>query len=143
MICKNCKEDKDINCFSLRSNKGNKRQPYCKECARSKQQEWYYKSKENQKRNIRRSNINSEKKRLFLARFIKRVKLRFGCKLCRYKRCSSALDFHHLDPSTKEYGISKMVNDKMSIHLIKKEMRKCIVVCGNCHKEIHENVTEI
>ena len=138
MVCSKCKKDKDQSDFSLRSNKNQKRQPYCKECARQIQQEWYYRSKENQKRNILLSDKISKKKRKYLNKFITRIKLMFGCKICGYKKCGSALEFHHLDKNTKDFSISQMANKKISIQTIKKEIRKCVCVCSNCHKEIHE-----
>ena len=30
------------------------------------------------------------------------------CQICGYDRCIEALEFHHLDPSQKEFGISKI-----------------------------------
>lgn len=43
------------------------------------------------------------------------------------------LQFHHKDPSTKEYTISAQT--KYSIML--KEVYKCVAVCANCHTELH------
>lgn len=60
------------------------------------------------------------------------------CVKCGYKRCISALDFHHLDPNKKDFSISQNMN--MSWDKIKKEIDKCILVCSNCHREIHEEL---
>ena len=61
------------------------------------------------------------------------------CSKCGYNKCSSALEFHHLDPSKKEFGVMAggftRAWDK-----IKKELDKCILVCANCHREIHEGI---
>ena len=64
---------------------------------------------------------------------IKRVKLFIGCTLCGYKKHSDALHFDHLDITTKHAEISKMKSH--SIGSVKKEMRKCRVLCANCHAE--------
>lgn len=48
------------------------------------------------------------------------------------------LDFHHRDPTQKEIGISDAVNSKWTLERLKKEIEKCIVVCANCHRKIHE-----
>jgi hypothetical protein len=60
------------------------------------------------------------------------------CVKCGYKKCISALDFHHLDPNKKDFSISQNMN--MSWDKIKKEIDKCILVCSNCHREIHEEL---
>lgn len=57
------------------------------------------------------------------------------CERCGYNKCITALEFHHLDPSKKDFGIgSKKV---LSFEKCKEEVDKCILVCSNCHKEIH------
>ena len=64
-----------------------------------------------------------------------------SCKLCGYDRCTDALDFHHLDPDKKDFSISKMGN--MSLPKILKEIDKCIMVCANCHREIHAGLLQV
>ncbi len=70
-----------------------------------------------------------------LREFTNRVCLRFGCSKCGYKKCARALHFHHIDPATKVARVCQMVSDKLNICLIKKEMRKCVILCSNCHME--------
>lgn len=57
------------------------------------------------------------------------------CVLCGYSKCLGALDFHHRDPSTKEARIS--TGNTKSIARLRVEAAKCILVCANCHREIH------
>ena len=45
------------------------------------------------------------------------------------------LQFHHKDPSTKDFTIGDMRN--YSLDKIQKEIDKCIVLCANCHIEFH------
>lgn len=59
---------------------------------------------------------------------------------CGYNKCVDALEFHHLDPSKKEFTLSGMTR---SWKRIKKELDKCILVCSNCHKEIEYGLKEI
>ena len=59
-----------------------------------------------------------------------------GCVLCGYNKNIAALDFHHLDPSQKDYSPRGLMRKK-SIDEIMNEIRKCILVCKNCHAEIH------
>ena len=65
------------------------------------------------------------------------------CVVCGYNKYIGALDFHHTDPSIKDFGISKFRNTsfKKNEVIIKKELDKCILVCRNCHAEIHGNIT--
>lgn len=44
------------------------------------------------------------------------------------------LEFNHIDPTTKEYNVSQLLNNNYSISLLKKEISKCEVLCANCHK---------
>ncbi len=58
------------------------------------------------------------------------------CVKCGYnKECPSAFDFHHLDPTEKEIKIG---GSSLSFEKLKKETDKCVLVCKNCHAEIHE-----
>ena len=57
------------------------------------------------------------------------------CQICGYKRCIKALEFHHIDPSTKEFGLSTRGLTR-SWAKIKKEVDKCVLVCANCHREV-------
>lgn len=57
------------------------------------------------------------------------------CCKCGYDKTIIALEFHHLDPSEKELSIS--CNKNPSWDKLKLELDKCILVCANCHREIH------
>jgi len=59
-----------------------------------------------------------------------------NCQKCGYDKCIDALEFHHLDPSQKEFSPSTKGHCK-SWDSIKKELDKCLLVCSNCHREIH------
>ena len=61
-----------------------------------------------------------------------------GCSICRYKKSLSALHFHHMN--SKKLPLSKMHG--YSRKSVKEEMRKCILVCANCHSEIHDKERE-
>tara|TARA_R110001632_G_scaffold117708_2_gene229864 strand:- start:1222 stop:1680 length:459 start_codon:yes stop_codon:yes gene_type:complete len=67
--------------------------------------------------------------------FVRRVKSIYGCSVCGYKKSLMALHFHHTGPKRGE--ISTMLG--YSRKSLKEEIRNCILVCSNCHCEIHEN----
>lgn len=62
------------------------------------------------------------------------------CMNCGYNRCQDALDFHHVS-GNKEFGISKDGITR-SWKRIKQELAKCILICANCHREIHAGFTQ-
>ena len=67
------------------------------------------------------------------------VKLLGGkCSICGYKNCLEALEFHHPNPKIKEFKLGS--GNTMSWKEYKKEALKCILVCSNCHKEIHSKI---
>jgi 5-methylcytosine-specific restriction endonuclease McrA len=58
------------------------------------------------------------------------------CQICGYKRCIEALEFHHLDPTQKDFGISHKGYTRRW-ETVKEEVEKCILLCANCHREVH------
>ena len=62
------------------------------------------------------------------------------CKICGYKKCIQAMEFHHLNPKEKDFTIS---GKSWSFERLKSEVDKCILICSNCHAEIHAGVNEI
>ena len=56
--------------------------------------------------------------------------------MCGYNKCVASLDFHHEDPTKKEYGISSN-GSTISWEKLKIELDKCILLCANCHRELH------
>lgn len=57
------------------------------------------------------------------------------CALCGYDYCIEALEFHHIKPEEKSYQLSSGNCHKLEEDL--KEAKKCLLVCANCHREIH------
>lgn len=71
-------------------------------------------------------------------RLNKRYKLiaRHGgkCQICGYSKCLSALEFHHKDPNQKEIAVT----GNFSMERLSREADKCLLLCANCHREIHD-----
>ena len=63
------------------------------------------------------------------------------CCICGYNRYIGALEFHHLNPNEKDFGIGSKGYTR-SLEKVKEELDKCICVCSNCHKEIHAGVID-
>lgn len=63
------------------------------------------------------------------------------CEICGYCKCDSAFDFHHRDPSLKDKNIANIVHDN-SWDKVTKELDKCMLLCANCHRELHSKLNE-
>ena len=64
------------------------------------------------------------------------------CHLCGYNRSISALDIHHLNASKKSFGISQSGCTR-SWERVKREIEKCVLICANCHREVHAGITQL
>ena len=60
------------------------------------------------------------------------------CSICGERRVP-CLDFHHVDPTTKDFEVASMVYEQRSKEKILAEVDKCIVLCSNCHRMHHHN----
>ena len=58
------------------------------------------------------------------------------CEMCGYGKCSEALEFHHISSSKKAFSISNKGYTR-SWKRVKEELDKCILLCANCHRELH------
>jgi predicted HNH restriction endonuclease len=65
-----------------------------------------------------------------------------ACEVCGYNRCVAALDFHHIDEKTKSFSLSTRGLTR-SWEKIKNEIQKCVLVCSNCHREIHSGLIQL
>ena len=59
------------------------------------------------------------------------------CSICGYDKNYAALEFHHVDQSSKSFQLDSRHLSNTSMKSIMNEVEKCILVCSNCHKEIH------
>lgn len=57
------------------------------------------------------------------------------CEQCGYDKCLGSLDFHHVDPTEKDPNWKKMRTWKFE--RVKDELDKCMLLCKNCHGELH------
>lgn len=59
------------------------------------------------------------------------------CQQCGYDSCKRAIDCHHLDTEEKDLEPSKMRSSFVSLERMRKEFEKCVLLCSNCHREVH------
>ena len=57
-----------------------------------------------------------------------------GCAICGYNKCSAALEFHHVNSRNKKFQIQA---NRIGQQSFADELSKCVLLCSNCHREIH------
>lgn len=115
MLCNACHKSLEINDFGTRAEKGQGgRRTYCKPCFST-----YI---------CKRFNA----KKIAACRF-----LGDKCSKCQQSFPYPIYNFHHRDPSTKEFQWQKL--RLQSIETILRELSKCDLVCANCHTEGHSS----
>ena len=97
------------------------------------EKKYYQKNKDKIKRY---HNVHSKKKYKELKEWYDDYKKNLKCKICGENdyRC---LDFHHIDPKLKRYEVVVAVKRRYSKKNIIEEIKKCRVLCANCHRKIH------
>lgn len=85
------------------------------------------KGKDKYQRGLTRSNWLKRRRRHWLGC----LKVALGCALCGYNKAPEALDFDHLDPASKKFNVTR---GGASIKRVIEEVRKCRVLCANCHR---------
>jgi len=72
---------------------------------------------------------------------VKAIEYKGGkCEICRGVFHPSSYDFHHIDPSKKDYQPSASLDRNWEIASL--ELDKCILICSNCHRELHFKLWE-
>lgn len=133
-ICSKCKLPKNESEFSPRKTSKDGLHPHCKSCRRSFANAAY---KNNPQKFL--DKIEETKEKLYT--FVDAIKAENGCKFCPEKT-PICLDFHHLNPKEKDKSIAHLIAYKNKAR-IEAEIKKCIVVCANCHRKIHANLISI
>jgi transposase-like protein len=65
-----------------------------------------------------------------------------ACVLCGYERCAAALQFHHVDPATKSFALSREGVTR-SLAKAREEAQKCVLLCANCHAEVEGGFAQL
>lgn len=133
--CIMCGEDKFISEFNKEKTTKDGLSCYCKSCRKIKRNKSYLKNKEN----ILQKQLD---KRRQSQDWVRQFKTK--CAHCGEDH-PATLDFHHLEG--KEHGIANLTNrnnlTKKIKSLIIKEIKKCIVICSNCHRKLHWNENRV
>ena len=96
---------------------------------RKYRREWYSKNKDSEKEHVK-------KRKNQLKKWFRGYKRNMFCSICLEKH-PAIIEFHHKNPHKKEKNIGLMVNDGFSKKKILEEIKKCQVLCANCHRKKH------
>jgi hypothetical protein len=113
-ICSKCHQELPLSEFPYRDKAKGTYRADCKKCHSS-----YMKNKYQEKRKA-----------------VEEIKTSLCCQKCGDKR-GYVLDFHHLDPKTKDDTVARLLAGTYSLDTVLKEIEKCVVLCANCHREFH------
>lgn len=64
------------------------------------------------------------------------------CQICSYSTAQEALEFHHIEPEHKDFGLADKGHTRSWLS-VKNEIDKCILLCSNCHRECHAGLHNI
>ena len=132
--CSKCGKEKDTKDFSPKKRNKSGIAAHCKECNKKWCHENYLKNK---KWYLERN----KKYKHSMTEYISEAK-EGGCVICGYNKTKWSLSFHHRHKEEKERDINS-IRRNGGINQLKKEIKKCIVVCNNCHGEIHAGLINI
>lgn len=127
--CCTCNTIKPLIDFNKKSSTKDGFERYCKQCHRERNKKHYQANKQSY---IHCAGKWRDNKRKWWFEY----KSKLSCSTCGESR-HWCLDFHHTDPSSKEGSLSELVTRNVSRERILEEVSKCIVVCRNCHADIH------
>jgi hypothetical protein len=114
-ICDYCKKTYSDDCFgvALTTKIRVYRRRKCKYC--------YQKTKKQLQRKYRQWLINYKKRQ--------------KCNICGIAD-HRVLDFHH-QKENKEFSLGDILKNGYGFEIIKREVKKCTVICANCHRILH------
>lgn len=132
-ICSRCKKELPLSSFSWRNKERRIIAPECKDCRNIINRNIY---RQNPSRYINNKKLRIERLRQWLIHYKSDKK----CTICGESH-PACLEFHHIDPKEKDIAIAKIPFLGWTIERLQKEIDKCIILCSNCHKKLHWNVT--
>ena len=125
-ICGKCRQEKDLSEFSKNSGRKDGLSGYCKPCMKISRRKHY-------DENYLKVRSEIMARRVQLRKFIREYKSSVGCMDCG-NADSRVLDFDHLPEFEKEFNLSSAIQRGYGIDKMMSEIKKCEVVCANCHR---------
>lgn len=134
-LCVRCSSVKSLDNFHKSKKNLDGLQIYCKACRKTIDAASYANNEHRQKAiRDRRATV-----RAYNAEMLRRYKTFCKCRVCKEAE-AIALDLHHTDPTEKELPVSNAVS--CSTDTLRREIRKCVVLCANCHRKYHAGLLQ-
>ena len=124
--------------FSFRPERGTW-QTQCRKCVSAKQREGYHAVPGRKERTNQASLERYRKNSTISAEYTNNYKADHGCSQCE-ESDPICLDFHHVEEKVR--SISELIWGSFDLETVKEEMKRCVVLCSNCHRKLHgrENI---
>jgi hypothetical protein len=111
----------------------------CGACKEYKPIDNFYKKTKDTYHSYCKNCFNEYVKQRWKDRKLKSIEYKGGkCSSCGYNKCPNVLEFHHRDPTQKEFEGKEL--RQMSWDKVIKELDKCDLLCSNCHRERHYEI---
>jgi hypothetical protein len=139
--CSVCGLDKDPQEYPRNARKADGLQSYCKECNKQKLRAWY---KVNRVEHAQKTKRQKAERMRAAKKLVWSLAEECGCinPSCPGPRHNRVvLEFHHVE--RKEFNISDALNRGVPLKKIMEELKKCVVLCGNCHKRYHAGEIDV
>lgn len=134
--CTKCNTERSVLDFNKNKRKKDGLQGYCRDCTKEINKDTYARLPQRREK-IRERNTEH---RLHTQRLVTRYKRMCKCAICKESE-PIALDLHHVDPTEKDAEVGKLLTGSM--RRLRNEIRKCVVLCANCHRKVHAGLLEI
>jgi predicted HNH restriction endonuclease len=95
---------------------------------------WYERNRENE---IAKAKERQKNRRKDLSKWWHDYKSQLSCEICGFSH-PAVIDFHHMNPDEKDGNLANMIKNKSREKVIE-EIKKCRVLCSNCHRILHYN----
>lgn len=147
-ICSGCKEIKSLNEFCKNKTFKDGLEYYCKKCRKEYKRKHYQKNREklieyqkeyyqkNREKIIKRNSEYQKNNRAQKRQWFYNIKSKLKCEICGENHIAT-LVFHHRNPKEKEIDMGKVISQHISKKRILKEIKKCQILCANCHRKLH------
>lgn len=126
-VCSVCKEEKPLSEFNKNRAKADGHGDKCRLCMKEYRKQYYA---DNRKEVMSKVVMRKTSIREWMTNY----KSSLVCSECGESH-PATLDFHH--HGKKDFQLSNVVQRGLSIAKIEKEIRKCVVLCSNCHRKLH------
>lgn len=138
-VCGRCKTEKDITEFGVDKRNKDGLNRVCKVCKRELDKEYNDRHKDQRREASKQWAKNNPDK--IVEQTCRRKdflwSLKQPCIKCGEDR-PSVIEFHHIDPTTKLFNISRVTyNGARTKRDVIEEVKKCVCLCANCHADFH------